>query len=36
VAQLMDRYVEVTDWDLSPRKANEVPMPAKSASSCCR
>jgi DNA-binding transcriptional regulator YhcF (GntR family) len=24
VAQLMDRYVEVADWDLSTRKANEV------------
>jgi len=24
VAQLMDRYIEVADWDLSTRKANEV------------
>jgi integrase len=24
VAQLMDQYVEVADWDLSTRKANEV------------
>ena len=24
VAQLMDRYLEVADWDLSTRKANEV------------
>src|SRR5271154_3838587 len=24
VAQLMDRYAEVADWDLSTRKANEV------------
>jgi integrase len=24
VAQLMDRYFEVVDWDLSTRKANEV------------
>jgi hypothetical protein len=24
VAQLMDRYTEVADWDLSTRKANEV------------
>jgi integrase len=24
MAQLMDRYVEVADWDLSTRKANEV------------
>jgi hypothetical protein len=27
VAQLMDRYAEVADWDLSTRKANQVHIP---------